>query len=206
MEKLNFKETFFGGIGLGLANIWNLLLMGIVYIITIWIPYLNVATTIGVYKQIIGLSKGEGVKPLDIFDGENFKNLSDFFLLLGLQTAGIGAATAFLFFPGLVLSIAWEFAVYFLIDKGTSPLKSLRLSFDATRGEKWSIFWLILVFCILVVVVCGVVSGLLALFCPEWLVAIVSVIISLACIPVAFGLEAKMLAHFSAKADALIAE
>ena len=54
-NKLNFTQTLLDGVKCGVANALPLLLAGILYIITFWIPYLNVATTIGMYKLIVAL-------------------------------------------------------------------------------------------------------------------------------------------------------
>ena len=199
-NKLNFTQTLLDGVKCGLANALNLLLAGILFLITFWIPYLNVATTIGFYKLVIALSKGEKIDPMSIFDKENFRNLSDFFLLLGLLGAGVGVACAFMFIPGIVLGIAWGYAIYFLIDKNMSPLKALRLSFDVTRGEKWTIFFVEFVLAMGI----GLVAGLLGAI-PK-VGGVLAVIVAILSIPVAMGVEAQLYKHFSAKAEELLAE
>ena len=44
-QKLNFQKTLVDGCNLGIKNIGNLLLMAFLFMITFWIPYLNVGTT-----------------------------------------------------------------------------------------------------------------------------------------------------------------
>jgi len=194
-SKLNFQKTLTDGVNLGIKNIANLLLMAFLFLITFWIPYLNVGTTIGFYKNIIALSKGEDVVPMSIFSRDNYKNLGDFFLLFGLQTAGIGAAAAFLLFPAIVVSLAWQFAMYFFLDKGTSPLKSLSLSYDATLGDKWTLFFVYLACSILTGLIVGLfaaipkVGGILAFLA---LIAFVAIII---------GIEATLYKYFSSKIE-----
>ena len=154
-RKLDFGATLGDAFRTGFQNILNLLLTILLYGITLWIPYLNIATTIGLYRIIIALAHEETFSPTDIFKKENFQPIGDFFLLLGFQTAGIGAAAFFLFFPAMVLSIAWQYSTYFLLDRGVSPLRALKLSFDVTRGEKWSIFFIGLVYGFCICLVCG---------------------------------------------------
>ena len=194
-SKLNFQKTLVDGVNLGIKNIGNLLLMAFLYMITFWIPYLNVGTTIGFYKNVIALSKGEEVVPTSIFKKENFKNLGDFFLLLGLQTAGIGAAAMFFFIPAMVVSLAWQFAMYFFLDKGTSPLKSLSVSYNATLGEKWTLFFVYLA----CAVVIGLVVGLLAAI-PKvgGLLAFLAII---ACVAIVIGVEATLYKYFREKVE-----
>ena len=191
MEKLNFKQTIVDAFNVGFANIVNLLLTALLWIITVWIPYLNVGTTIGFYKIIIALSKGEEIKPTSIFSKENYKGLGDFFLLFGLQTAGTIAAA--LLFIAPIVGLAWGFAFYFLIDKKVSPLKALGLSYDTTCGEKWTLFFLYLVFSIIL----SVATSLLALV-PYigWILVLAAVI---AFVAVVMGLQAVLYKHFSAK-------
>lgn len=194
-SKLNFQKTLTDGVSLGIKNIANLLLMAFLFLITFWIPYLNVGTTIGFYKNIIALSKGEDVVPMSIFSRDNYKNLGDFFLLFGLQTAGIGAAAAFLLFPAIVVSLAWQFAMYFFLDKGTSPLKSLSLSYDATLGDKWTLFFVYLACSI----VTGLIVGLLAAI-PK-VGGILAFLALIAFVAIIIGVEATLYKYFSSKIE-----
>ena len=50
-QKLQIKQTIMDGVQYGLKNVASLLLMVVLYILTFWIPYLNVGTTIGVYAE-----------------------------------------------------------------------------------------------------------------------------------------------------------
>ncbi len=195
-QKLNFQKTLVDGCNLGIKNIGNLLLMAFLFMITFWIPYLNVGTTIGFYKNIIALSKGEEVEPTSIFKKENFKNLGDFFLLFGLQSAGIGAAAMFFFFPAIVVSLAWQFAMYFFLDKGTSPLKSLSLSYDVTLGEKWTLFFIYLACGVII----GLVTGLLAAI-PK-VGPILAFLAIIACVAIIIGVDATLYKYFREKAEA----
>ena len=195
-SKLNVKQTLVDGFNLGLKNVGSLLLMAFLYVITFWIPYLNVGTTIGFYKNIIALSKGEEVVPTSIFSKENFKNLGDFFLLMGLQTAGIGAAAVFFLFPALVVSLAWQFAMYFFLDKGTSPLKSLSVSYDATLGEKWRLFFVYLACCVVI----SLVACLLVMI-PK-VGGVLVFLFVLASFAIVIGVEAILYKHFREKIEA----
>lgn len=199
-NKLNFSETFAEALKIGLSNAVNLLLTVILYIITVWIPYLNVGTSIGFLKIIVALSKGEPIDPLSIFSRQNFKGLGDFFLLLGLQTAGTGAAGIFFFVPALVLGVAWRFATLFFVDKGFSPLKSLSTSYNTTCGEKWRIFFINLAAGLAICLV----SGLLASI-PKvgGVLAFLAIIASIAFI---LGLEAVLYKHFASKLETAPAE
>ena len=195
--KINVVDTIKDGIQLGIKNVLSLILLVILYVLTVWIPYLNVGTTVGLYKAVIAMSRGEVVDPVSIFDKDNFKYFGNMFLLLGFQSVGITAATAFMFVPGIILSIAWGFAMYLLIDKGVSPLKALTASYDITLGEKWRIFAITL----LVGLVIGLVSGLFTLIPKVGFVFTILVVI-VGC-ALAVAVEALMYRHFADKYDAM---
>lgn len=199
-EKLDIMKTIRDGVQYGLKNFLPLLLMVLLYVITFWIPYLNVGTTIGVYKAIIGIGRGETIDPTSIFDKDNFKNLGGFFLLLGFIAAGTMAAAAFLFFPALVIGIAWSFAIYFLIDKKVSPLKALGLSYDSTYGNKWRIFFLALLCGIACCMICGILGAI-----PK-VGPVLAVIAGLLCSAIMVAIEGVMYDYFSKKADLILAE
>ncbi len=194
-NKLNFQQTLVDGVKLGIQNVANLLLMVFLYVITIWIPYLNVGTTIGFYKNIIALSRGEDVVPLSIFSKDNYKNLGDFFLLMGLQTAGISAGAAFMLLPSIVVALAWQFAMYFFLDKGTSPLKSLGLSYDVTLGEKWTLFFVYLAAGVAICLVVGLLAAI-----PK-VGGVLAILACLACVAIWIGIEATLYKYFSGKLE-----
>ena len=199
-KKLEVIPTLTEACQLGIKNVIPLILTVLLYFVTVWIPYLNVGTTVGLYRIVIDLSKGKTIDPLSIFKKENFENMGGFFLMLGFLTLGISAAMLFLFIPGIVMGIAWGFAIYIFLDKKVSPMKALMLSDKATYGEKWTIFFIGLLF--------GLVVGLLsALF--GWIPFIGGVfvfLIVIAAAAIGVALDAVMYRHFSEKVDAIMAE
>lgn len=198
--KINVVETIKDAFQLAIKNVLPLILLVILYMLTVWIPYLNVGTTVGLYKAVIAMSRGEVVDPMSIFDKENFKVFGNFFLLLGLQSVGITAAMAFMFVPAIILSLAWGFAAYLLIDKGTSPLKSLTLSYDITLGEKWRIFGISLLTGLIIGLVCGIFTLI-----PKVGFVLVALTVIVGC-AYAVAVNALMYKHFAAKADTMLAE
>jgi uncharacterized membrane protein len=197
-EKLDIMQTIQDGVRYGLKNFFPLLLMVILYMVTVWIPYLNVGTTIGLYKAVIRIGRGETIDPTAIFAKENFKDLSGFFLLLGLLYMGITVACFFLFIPGIVMGIAWGFAIYFFLDKKVSPLKALRLSYDTTFGNKWRIFFLGFI--------CAVVIGFLSGICaaiPK-VGVVLCLLVAFLCAAIMVAVEGVMYNFFSKKADDIL--
>lgn len=193
-KKLDFMATLKETVDYAFKNVGSLLLMALLYVLTFWIPYLNVGTTIGLYKGIVEISMGKVVDPMILFDKQNFQNIGNFFLLVGIQFAAIFPAYLMGVIPGIVLGIAWGFSIYFLIDKGLSPVECLRTSYDATYGEKWTIFFLYLVLSVIYVILV-MIFGLI----PKvgWILTILAFICLLAAL---IALQAVLYKHFSAKA------
>ncbi|MBO4427863.1 MAG: hypothetical protein J5771_05230 [Bacteroidales bacterium] len=199
-QKIDIKETIVAGVQYGMKNIVNLLLMVLLYVVTVWIPYLNIGTTIGLYKAIIKIGKGEVINPTEIFAKENFENLGDFFLLLGFLSIGISMAAVFMFIPAIVIGIAWQFAIYFFIDKGLSPTKALKVSYKATYGEKWRIFFIYIILYIAIAIICCIL-GLI----PK-VGGILAALATICCLAIVVAIEGVMYKHFSDKADEIFAD
>ena len=199
-EKLDIVQTIKDGVQYGLKNFVPLILMVILYVVTFWIPYLNVGTTIGLYKAIIAIGRGEKIEPTSIFNKENFENLSGFFLLLGLTYIGTVVAMMFMFIPGIIMGIAWGFAMYFFLDKKVSPLKSLQLSYDTTYGNKWRIFAVICLLWVAIAVICGILA------CIPKAGGVLAVIATIVCCAIVVAVEGVMYDFFSKKADGILAE
>lgn len=193
-QGLNIIATLKEGINCGIKNILSLLIAVVLYVLTVWIPYLNVGTTVGFVKFIIAMGKGETADPFILFRKDNFDNLGNLFLFLGLQAMGFFAASIFMFIPAIVLSIAWNFAIYFLVDRGMKPVEALDLSFKVTNGEKWRIFAVVFI----MVLAMSVVSGLLGAI-PKAGPAL-SAIAAIFCAAICVAVESVMFKYFSDKA------
>lgn len=141
---LSVGDIVSNGLSNGLKYFVPLLLTGILYVITIWIPYLNLGTTIGVWDIIAKIGRGESVNPTDIFDPKYRQRIGDFFLLLAFLAAGTFAG---LVVPGAgyVIQIAWMLALPLFVDKGLEPQESITVSNRLTHGNKLTIFFGLLV-------------------------------------------------------------
>lgn len=139
-EQLSIGSIISNGLSYGFKNILNLLGAIILWVVTIWIPYLNIGTTIGLIGLVVHMSKGEPFSPTVIFDAKYRRNFGEFFLLYGFMMIGIYFASMLLIIPGIVLEVAWGQSLYLFLDKGIKPLGALRKSNEITYGKKWSIF------------------------------------------------------------------
>ena len=143
MDEVRFEiiETIKEGISLGVKNIGPVIVNALLWFVTVWIPYLNVGTTIGLFVGVVSkLSKGEPLSETEIFNPVYRKYMGEFFLTAGLLHVGVIIGLCFFIIPGLIIGIAWCLALLILIDKGKNPMEAISLSNQCTYGYKWRIF------------------------------------------------------------------
>ncbi len=128
------------GISTGMKYIFPLLGTWILWILTCWIPYLNVGTTIALCTLPAMMSRGETISPTEIFNSKYRHNMGNFFLLIGFMFTGLLFGFVFLIIPGLVLMYSWYIAILLLVDKNLNPMQALHESNAKTNGHKWTIF------------------------------------------------------------------
>jgi len=139
-KKLVFGDVLSNAFSIGLKNFLSLIGCIILWLVTIWIPYINVGTTIAIITIPAALSKGNVISPLEIFNKKYFKYMGEFFLVSGLKYIILLPAMMFLIIPAVVLSIAYSLATLLVVDKGKGASEALKLSNQATYGNKWIIF------------------------------------------------------------------
>lgn len=174
-----------------LKNVASMLAAAILWLLTIWVPYINVGTTIALfYGMPIELAKGGVMNPLSIFDGKYRKFMGEFFACVGLMAVSLIPAFAFMIVPGIIISIGWMFAVMLLIAKELNPAEAMTMSTKYTYGYKWTIF-----FAQLLVFVCNILIYVIL----GWLAATIDVgFISFLILLFAFGVMITIGVAFSA--------
>ena len=195
MKKLNIMATVKDGIAIALVNYLSLVAAAALYVLTIWIPYLNVGTTIAMSSLPAEMAKGNVVNPLFIFKGIYRRNMGEFLILMALMTGAISVGFMFGIIPGIVISIAWNYAVVLFIDKDMNALEALRESNRLTYGNKWRIFGaeFVLTFCLGVAV--GIINSIFGIGEVGWLQTIgtiINVILIIFMIPAVFGVDASI--------------
>lgn len=184
-KKLTVTGILTEGVVLGLKNIASLLGAVVLWVLTIWIPYVNVGTTIAIASLPLSMSRGKVISPLEIFDKKYFTIMGEYFLLIGLMYAGILAGMMFFIIPGYVIMIAWSLAILLLIDKGLNPVEALTKSNKLTQGKKWTIFGAYIVLSIALVICFGIFSLL-----PDVLARILMVVAFICVYPMILGCQA----------------
>ena len=173
VKKLDFGETLKDSVAIGVKNAPSVIAAVALWLITIWIPYLNVGTTIAITLLPTQLAKGEIVNPLGIFDSKYRRYMGEYLITAGLMVIPIYIAFVFMIVPGIVLSLSWTLSFYFLLDKGKNPIEAIKASNDATYGSKWTMFFVILVFSIIM----GIVYGIFLFVCEAIDVAFITFVV-----------------------------
>ena len=173
MKKLDFAETLKDSIEIGVKNAPSIVVAVILWLVTIWIPYINIGTTIAIQLLPVELAKGNVINPLSIFDSKYRRYMGEFLITWGLMLIPIYIAALFLVVPGIVLSLSWTLSFYFLLDKGKNPIEAIKASNDATYGSKWTMFFVILVFSIIM----GIVYGIFLFVCGAIDVAFITFVV-----------------------------
>ena len=155
-------------------------------------PYINVGTTIAINMLPIELAKGGVISPLSIFDAKYRKYMGDFLITAGLMIIPTFIATLFMIVPGIVLSIAWSLAYYFLLDKGKNPMQAISASNEATYGSKWTMFFVMLVF----IIAAYVAVGFFAWICAAIDVGFITFVVMLALVAVIASVSLAISASF----------
>lgn len=185
MEKktLDFAQTLQDAFVVGVKNAPSIFAAFLLWLVTIWIPYINVGTTIALALLPVELAKDKVYNPLEIFDSKWRRYMGEFFMTAGLQIFPLLISFMFLYIPGIVLSIAWALSFYFLIEKGKTPVQAIKASNDATYGSKWMIFFASLVIVFFMLIVWGILIGCCMLIGSQ----VLSIIVHILCILFSFA-------------------
>jgi len=177
MNKLTISGIVQNGVQIGLTNLAPLLVNVSLWIITIWIPYLNVGTTIGLVALVTKMGKkGESLSMTEIFNPVYRKRMGEFFLGSAFVSMGCSIGAMFVVIPGIVISIAWSLTLFLIVDRELNPMEAINQSNSKTYGHKWTMFWGSFILGLVVMIAGGI---LLAIFNAIG-IAVLSFIISLA--------------------------
>jgi len=129
--------------------------------LSIWIPYLNVGTTIGLMTGIMRkMAAGEPLSMTEIFNPAYRKYMGQWFLVSIFVGLGVLMGFVFIIIPGIVISISWMFAPILVVNKGMSPMDAIQKSTEMVDGNHFAIFISQVVITILIGIVVGILGGL----------------------------------------------
>lgn len=190
-KRLDFATTLQDAIAIGLKNAPSVIAAVALWLVTIWVPYINVGTTIAITLLPTRLAKGEIVNPLGIFDSKYRRYMGEYFITMGLMVFPILIGLIFMIVPAIVLSIAWTLSYYFLFEKGKNPIQAIKASNDATYGSKWTMFAVQLVVGIIVGIFLGIFRFLCDLIDVEFITFIVMFVLYVLAISISMAVNAS---------------
>lgn len=190
-KRLDFATTLQDAIAIGLKNAPSVIAAVALWLVTIWVPYINVGTTIAITLLPTRLAKGEIVNPLGIFDSKYRRYMGEYFITMGLMVFPILIGVLFMIVPAIVLSIAWTLSYYFLFEKGKNPIQAIKASNDATYGSKWTMFAVQLVVGIIVGIVLGIFRFLCDLIDVGFITFIVMFVLYVLAISISMAVNAS---------------
>ena len=142
---INSNELTVAGIisnsfGLAIKNVGSMLLIILLYVLTIWVPYINLGTSIAMYAFVIAMARNEPFTVEELFSAKYRKLIGPILLLFGMSFLAIVFGLLWLVVPGIVVALAWGQASYLIVDKNLDPMEALKTSYKITYGKKWTIF------------------------------------------------------------------
>lgn len=191
-KKLDFAQTLRDAIYIGVKNAPSIIAALVLFLITIWIPYLNIGTFIAITLLPTQLAKGEVINPIGIFDSKYRRYMGEFFITTGLMIFPILIACLFLYIPGIVLSLSWSLAYYFLIEKGKNPMQAIKASNDATYGSKWIMFFIMLVVGVLFGVAFGIFGAICSLINVGFITFVVMFVLIVLALSISMAVNASI--------------
>jgi uncharacterized membrane protein len=187
-QKLDLIKTITDGVTISLKNFPSLVVAAILYVFTLWIPYINVGTTIAMQTIPGRLAKGDIISPLFIFESKYRDDFSAFFLLCAFMSMSILIGCVFMWIPGIVISISLSLATIILVDDQVSPTDAMKLSNKATKGNKMMIFLTNLVFGVAFIIGYFIVVGIASIFDSGAFAAILILAYTALAVPFSLGI------------------
>jgi len=187
-SKLDIGNTITEGFNNTIQYIGPILVNFLLWVVTIWIPYLNVGTTIGFFSGIVAkMSRGETISYTEIFNPLYRKFMGDYFITAGLFFIGVFIGIIFLIVPAFIICYAWYFSFLLVVDKGKNSIEAIKTSNEITYGYKGKIFLIN----IIITAVASVIQGVLSIF-DNGFASFLIIILTVFQIILMLGIQASM--------------
>ena len=158
MKKLSISAVYVDSLVIAFKNSLSLIGAIVLWLLTIWIPYINVGTTIGLLALPLELSRGHIISPTAIFKAEYRKRMGEVFIYFAIYYLAVFAGMLFGVIPGIVISFAFSMGIYIMLDYKLNPIEALTQSNAITYGNKWRMFFATLLVGLSIGVVCAIVT------------------------------------------------
>ena len=112
----------------------------------VWVLSVAVSMLVGVGVTTFSLKAHDNIETAKL---EDLWNPGPFWRFLGAHIlTGIAVAIGFvcLVIPGIILAIGLSFVPYVVVERGLGPIEAMKESWRITKGHKWTLFQLGLVF------------------------------------------------------------
>lgn len=107
---------------------------------------LQIFITLGYIKFVLNIVDKKEAKIEQLFNGANTINHFVSFVVVSLLVSAlIGLGAILLIIPGIILSVGLVFAQYIAAEEKTGIFESLKESWKGTKGNRWKIFWFMIV-------------------------------------------------------------
>ena len=178
---LDFSQTLSETFSIAMNNMLSFVGASLLFLLTCWIPYLNIGTYFGLCSMVVAWSKGEHFSPFSIFDRKYRRRMVDYLLVCFFQMTVVIMGICLCIFPGFVILLATMLGLYICLDKNISPLEALRASCRMTYGSKWRIYGVSIIIGLIIDVVVGIMYAIIFACAVQELyaVAIILAIITL---------------------------
>lgn len=205
-ETLSFSQTMSEGFSLGLKNSLSMVGAVILWILTIWIPYINIGTTIAISTLPMLYARKEAFNPAYIFDSSFRRIMGNYLLLSVFRYFIVFVSSIFMVIPSIVMTLTYMLSDFYLVEEGQDPIKAMQSSARATYGSKWTIFGIILVYAICYNLVALIFIGLTVAAAKGGaalaiVVGLISFVAMIAMGSVAFGIVGSIWRQLKAKGN-----
>ena len=206
-ETLSFSTTLSDGFAMGARNSLSYLAAMVLYILTIWIPYINIGTTIAIMTLPLLYAKGDkSFNPFVIFDSSYRRKMGDFLLLSVFVSFVTMFSMFFMFIPSIVLMLTYSLSLLFLMDREQDPIAAMQSSQKATYGSKWMMFGVNFVFALCYGLISGLFIFLTGLSASAGvalavIVGLLSFAVSIIMMSVAVGIQASVWKQLNTKIE-----
>jgi len=97
---------------------------------------------IGYINFLLNIIDGKQARYRDIFYGVRSPEQFAYFFLVGLAySAMVFFGLIFLIIPGIIFSIGFLFARYYIAENRLGFMNAFESSWEITKGNRWKIFW-----------------------------------------------------------------
>lgn len=141
MNNLTIKELIKEGSIIGFRNSLKILGAFLLWTLTLWIPYINIGTTVAIATISGRIKKNTSTSPFEIFSSKYRQNIGEFLILYHLKSAGLILALSFFIVPYFIVKISWSQALNLFVYKNLSFSKSLKYSSENLKGNIAKIFF-----------------------------------------------------------------